>query len=234
MELIIFVDLKCTLCYSLCRNGGKFMNILSKRIKERREVLGLSQDDLAKKMGYKSRSTIAKIESGENDIPQSKIKAFADALNTTPSYLLGWKKDEDMIISKEFQMTKEAIDTISEFSLVINKNTGSSMMDIFNKMVSNPLFESIVKHILMYTARTEQDWGQMQSSLTDGQDIPVIDKKLVKSLCYNEIIKEFEKLLDEVLNSELETFNKITKDKDGNLKIEINEDKKYLYYHKDK
>lgn len=38
----------------------------------------------------KSRSSIQKIEKGENDIPQSKIKAFAVALNTTPEYLMGW------------------------------------------------------------------------------------------------------------------------------------------------
>ena len=63
---------------------------LYKRIKQRREELGMSQDELAKKLGYKSRSTIAKIEKGENDITQSKIAAFADALQTTPSYLMGW------------------------------------------------------------------------------------------------------------------------------------------------
>lgn len=62
---------------------------LYNRIKQRREELNLSQDDLAKRMGYRSRSTIAKIESGKNDIPQSKIAAFAKALETTPAYLMG-------------------------------------------------------------------------------------------------------------------------------------------------
>ncbi|WP_444350553.1 helix-turn-helix transcriptional regulator, partial [Phascolarctobacterium succinatutens] len=42
------------------------------RIRTRREQLNMSQEELAKKLGYKSRSTIAKIESGENDITQSK------------------------------------------------------------------------------------------------------------------------------------------------------------------
>ena len=45
---------------------------LYENIKHRREELGLSQQDLADMLGYKSRSTIAKIEAGENDIPQSK------------------------------------------------------------------------------------------------------------------------------------------------------------------
>ena len=62
-----------------------------KRIRARREELGISQEELAKRMGYKSRSSINKIEKGENDIPQSKIVAFAQALRTTPKALMGWE-----------------------------------------------------------------------------------------------------------------------------------------------
>jgi transcriptional regulator with XRE-family HTH domain len=51
----------------------------------------MSQEELAKRLGYKSRSTIAKIESGENDITQSKIVAFAKALGVKPGYLMGWE-----------------------------------------------------------------------------------------------------------------------------------------------
>jgi len=61
-----------------------------KRIRARREELGISQEELAKRLGYKSRSSINKIEKGENDIPQSKIVAFAQALQTTPECLMGW------------------------------------------------------------------------------------------------------------------------------------------------
>lgn len=63
---------------------------LGDRIRTRREELRLSQEELAKKLGYKSRSTIAKLESGENDLTQSKVKAFAKALNTTPRWLLDY------------------------------------------------------------------------------------------------------------------------------------------------
>lgn len=43
-------------------------------------------------MGYKDKSSISKIENGKADIPQSKIAAFADALETTPAYLMGWEE----------------------------------------------------------------------------------------------------------------------------------------------
>lgn len=75
------------------------MSNLYTNIKRRREELKMSQTELAKKLGYKDRSTIAKIESGENDLTQSKIIAFAQALNTTPAQLMGWEDNENSIFS---------------------------------------------------------------------------------------------------------------------------------------
>lgn len=63
---------------------------LYQNIKRRRLQLGLTQSDLAKKLGYADKSAIAKIEKGMVDLPQSKIKAFADVLETTPAELMGW------------------------------------------------------------------------------------------------------------------------------------------------
>ena len=72
---------------------GGIMTTLYDRIKARRKELNMSQEELANKLGYKSRSSVNKIEKGENDIPQSKIDAFAKALDTTPSYLMGWENN---------------------------------------------------------------------------------------------------------------------------------------------
>lgn len=60
------------------------------RIKEKRIELHLSQEELAKRMGYTSKSTINKIELGKNDVNQKKIVQFAEALSTTVPYLMGW------------------------------------------------------------------------------------------------------------------------------------------------
>lgn len=85
------------------------MSKLGENIRKRREELGLSQDGLAIKMGYKSRSSINKIEKGENDIPQSKILAFAKALHTTPSCLMGWGDEEQLATKTDDELEKEAI-----------------------------------------------------------------------------------------------------------------------------
>lgn len=63
---------------------------LYKNIKKRRLQLGLTQSELAEKLGYADKSAIAKIEKGLVDLPQSKIKAFADVLETTPAEIMGW------------------------------------------------------------------------------------------------------------------------------------------------
>lgn len=78
-----------------------------------RKCLGWTQEDLAKRMGYKSKSTINKIELGINDIPQSKIALFAEVLGTTPAHLMGWNEEEnknspDLILTAEEQVFLEA------------------------------------------------------------------------------------------------------------------------------
>lgn len=67
------------------------------KIRELREKIGMSQQELAELTGYTSRSSIAKIEKGEVDLPQSKIALIAKALKTTPSKLMGWDKEDDSL-----------------------------------------------------------------------------------------------------------------------------------------
>lgn len=58
------------------------------RIRALRVALGMSQYDLAKKVGYEGRSAISKVENGDRDISQSMIIKYAEALGVTPTYLL--------------------------------------------------------------------------------------------------------------------------------------------------
>lgn len=57
-------------------------------IRKRRYELRMSQQELAEAMGYKTRSTIAKIEAGENDVSQRKLQKFASVLDTTVEALI--------------------------------------------------------------------------------------------------------------------------------------------------
>ena len=70
------------------------MSTVGENILRMRKKLDWTQEELATRMGYKSKSTINKIEMGINDIPQSKIVKFARVLGTTPAHLMGWEDDE--------------------------------------------------------------------------------------------------------------------------------------------
>lgn len=103
------------------------MNI-GTRIKERRKELKISADELAKRLG-KDRSTIYRYEKGDiENLPLDILEPIADALETTPAYLLGWEKIE-----------KKA-DTISD--VVLRMKTDSeflSLVETLNKLDSEKI-----------------------------------------------------------------------------------------------
>lgn len=68
---------------------------LYENIRAYRKEAGLTQDELALRMGYTDRSSIAKIEAGKVDLPHSKVKQFADVFGTTPEHLLGWDMEPE-------------------------------------------------------------------------------------------------------------------------------------------
>lgn len=104
---------------------GVIMDIYDK-IKYLREKMNLSQEELANKLGYKSKTSIHKIEQKKTDLPLSKVKEFAKVLNTTPEFLLGYNELKKEKITKDnmafFKSTdisdedkKEVLDLLNEF-----------------------------------------------------------------------------------------------------------------------
>lgn len=65
------------------------------RIKERRIELGMTQEELATKLGYKSRSSVNKVELAE-DLTLKTVRMYAKALNVDPAYIMGF----DSLIEK--------------------------------------------------------------------------------------------------------------------------------------
>lgn len=86
----------------------KFLSDLGLRILERRKEINMSQDELARILGYKSRSSINKIEKGRNDIPQSKLEKIAIALSTTQAHLMGFN-DRNAIKFSSYTYIPESI-----------------------------------------------------------------------------------------------------------------------------
>lgn len=93
---------------------------MGERIKQRRNELDWSQRDLAAKMGYKSNTTIAKIEQGTVDVSQARAKQFAEVLGVSLQYLMGWEE----IQKKNDQLVK----------LVTRLRSDSEFMDAVQKL----------------------------------------------------------------------------------------------------
>ncbi len=101
---------------------------IGKKIRARREELGLTQEELATKLGYKSKTTIAKIENGTNDIVQSKVIDFANALSTSISYLMGWSEEPTKeTSSKGYYIDEETAKTAQEIY-----NNDKVLFDVYN------------------------------------------------------------------------------------------------------
>lgn len=66
---------------------------VGEKIREARLKKGFTQAELAELLGYKSRSSINKIEVEGRDIPRSSIIKFAKALDVSPAYLMGWEDE---------------------------------------------------------------------------------------------------------------------------------------------
>ena len=88
---------------------------IGNKIRERRIELGMTQEELARAAGYKSKSSINKIEVDGRGLPQNKIVDIARALRVTPSYLMGWEDldvavfvaEQELLFEKVCELTPE-------------------------------------------------------------------------------------------------------------------------------
>ena len=71
---------------------------MGERIRQRRKELGLSQEELAHRLGNKSRASVCTVERDKEDLTTTRIQQYADALETTIAYLMGW--DSNVSVGK--------------------------------------------------------------------------------------------------------------------------------------
>ena len=116
---------------------------VGERIRKRREELNMTQDELAQKVGYTSRSSVAKVEANANGMVQSKLIKFANALQTTPAYLLGWEettvKKNDTIadIILQIRSDEELLELVKEICNLPEKQRSAvqTFLSAFNKSI---------------------------------------------------------------------------------------------------
>lgn len=113
-------------------------------VNKRREQLGLTMEELGTKVGV-SKATIQRWESGEiKNVRRDKIAKLANALETTPAYLMGWENESDNIeenTDKNFTDPVEAFKYILDTPLMmayggydVSKMTDQELVDFANEI----------------------------------------------------------------------------------------------------
>lgn len=121
---------------------------VGERIKERRTLLKLNQEELAKKAGYKDKTAISKLENAGNNITMKQVNRVAAALNVTSQYLMGWETNKDIgylrVCAQEIFKSdigeiidrKDAIRESDRLSSVIAQDNFLSDQQFFDKVDS--------------------------------------------------------------------------------------------------
>lgn len=106
------------------------------RIYNKRKELGWSQDELASRMNLKSKSTICKIERGEDNLTADSVKKYANALGVTPDYLYG---NED----------SEGNKTVKQLLIEVSKEEREKAEEIYRLYASaTPEIQSAIETLL--------------------------------------------------------------------------------------
>ena len=101
------------------------------RIKNRRLELDMTQYELAQRLGYSDKSSISRIENSSK-LTLNKVQLLADALNVSPSYLMGWEEENNIDIDVD----------MSNNSGTISNSIGSDSSESNNTYTTNNYYSS--------------------------------------------------------------------------------------------
>lgn len=137
------------------------------RIKSRRIELGYTQEQLATKLGYKTKGSIAKIENGEQSLTPERLYDIAKVLETSPSYLAGWE-DGAITLPVEIKFAENAAE---EFKPSIVFADGDESAQRIYKAL-HILGELPIEKLEVLNSLTNSEW----SDLTFYLDLMVFKK----------------------------------------------------------
>lgn len=119
---------------------------IGERIKARRKELCMTADELGTRLG-KNRATIYRYEKGEiENMPLDILEPIAEALQTTPQYLMGW--DKQAIAVSPVEMAER------HFEMVMDEDI-NDIFDDFRKL--GDAEKQIVKDLVHSLAKTKTE-----------------------------------------------------------------------------
>ena len=121
------------------------MKEVHKNIRHYRKLLKMTQEDLARAAGYTDRSSIAKIEKGQVELPQERIEVFARIFGVPPNVLTGWTEEKnrslEYCVEQEMRLLgwEQYLDSEGNIALVHNnifyECTSEDITDIEKRLI---------------------------------------------------------------------------------------------------
>ena len=206
---------------------------LGDKIKRIRLMRGLSQDELAKRCGYKARSTINKIETGINDVPRSKIRIIAQALEIDESVLLN---DQEHI---EFINAQQPIQVTSSAKVISYKNGLGLNVQACIKI---PILGTVMAGIPISAIEEIIGWEEISPKLASQGEyfaLKIKGDSMSPTMDENDIVivkKQNDISSGDIaivcINGDEATCKKLIKHKDGISLVSLNSKYEPMYYDK--
>jgi repressor LexA len=133
-------------------NKEEAKKLFGMNLKKLRLEKGMSQEELAKKLGYKGRSAINKIETGVNDMPRDMVVRCAEVLGVSPLDLFFYEylPDSDVHIPTQKDLLIDALDVT-----IKNESVRNAVHAILEESKSLPI--SKLDQILSYIKFLKQE-----------------------------------------------------------------------------
>ena len=133
-------------------NKEEAKKLFGMNLKKLRLEKGMSQEELAKKLGYKGRSAINKIETGVNDMPRDMVVRCAEVLGVSPLDLFFYEylPDSDVHIPTQKDLLIDALDVT-----IKNESVRNAVHAILEESKSLPV--SKLDQILSYIKFLKQE-----------------------------------------------------------------------------
>lgn len=119
-------------------------NETRRRIMERRVELNISQLELAKRLGYSSRSSVSRVERGTLPLSKQAVSKWAVALQTTPEYLLHQADSVDGAVVEKTEYDSDVENLVKLYSKM-NKKERALLLDFANALLKNKLYMKYAK-----------------------------------------------------------------------------------------
>lgn len=128
-------------------NKEEIRKKVGNKIRTRREELGLSQEQLATRIGYKTRGAVSKLENGDREISFKKMMEISKALKVDEKYFWVGQEPTKVQWSKDLgTRLRELRGSISLNELESKININKAEITRFEKGDLSPSYNDLIKY----------------------------------------------------------------------------------------